>query len=439
MARLKNYNAINVVNTINAAVNKAYQYNLPAVTKQTFANFADQLRAAPEVIQNEWHKTLVNLIGLQKIKNARAYESPFKKLRGEDIRTFDVQLLAMDLVEVKNYDPKNDSVEFFEDEPVNIEAQYLTKPLRLKSSVSIVEEELYGALTSEAAFMRYMDGVERALFNTMEMADVAAFKELITKNIAEGNIYLSAIAKPEDKDTALAFAKALKVDVNDLKAEMTPVCNLAHFYTHTPEGEGVLITDNETGATMDTYVTAWAFNKSFVELSDNGRGISVKSGSFGDVFALYADREFFEIHGIAGFPKVTEQYFGNTLQKKLWLHYWVLYATSLFSNVIAYVPSASIGISAATLDTYDGVTAYDRGADGKIIVKTVTAPSGKIADKFGSFSISGNASSKTVIDEATGRFSIGDDETAATLTVTWTSHLNDNVTATKAITVNGNE
>ena len=431
-----NFSATNVINTVSAAVNKVYNYNFPAVTESTFSNFAEQLTLAPDAVRNAWHETLVNLVGLQKVKNARRFESPFRKLRGEDIKTFDVQLLAMDLMRVKNYDPRNDSVDFFEDEPVDIEAQYLTKPLKLQTAVSLVEDELYGALVSEESFLRYIDGIEASLYNTMEMTDVINFKELIKQNIAEGNIRLETAAKPVDQTTALAFSKRLKVLVNDLKAEMAADYNLSHMYTITPDGEGILITDNETGATMDTYALAWAFNKSFVELTENGQGINVKSDSFGDVYALYADREFFEIHNILGFPKTAQQYFGNSLQLKRWLHYWTLYAVSFFSNAIAFIPPASIGITAATLDTPDTIKAFNKGTYGKAIVKTITTASGKYGDKYGTFSISGNNSTKTVIDPVSGKFEIGEDETATSLTVTWTSHLDNTVTANMTLTIN---
>lgn len=433
------FNPVNIVNAVTSAVNKVYTANLPAVNKQNFSDFGKQLAAAPDQVRNAWISTLVNLVGVQKMMNDRAYESPFRALRGDELRAFDLQLLAMDLLNVKNYSPLNDAGDFFEDEPVHIEAQYIQNPVKQKIPVSVVEDELYGALTTEGAFMKYVNGITRVQYNTSEMTDVLNVKTLIKSALDQGLIRLETGTRPVDQATALAFSKKLKVIANDLKSEMTPDFNLSHMYTFTGEGDGVLITDVESMATLDTYVKAWAFHQDFADYFANGRSLTVKDGSFGDVFSLYVDREFFQIHDIIGFPKMTEQYFGNTLQMKRWLHIWRLYAISLFSNAVAFVPAASIGTGYTfTLGTFDGATAYDRGADGKIVVATMTGGTGAF-DRFGTYAITGATDSDTEIDPATGRFHIGSRETGDSnneITVTWTSHLDANKTATLKIGVN---
>lgn len=448
MPNYKNLNATNIVNVINNAVNKVYQTTLPAVTAGTFSSMADQLRVAPQNVQNAWHDSLINLVGMQIIKNKRSYESYFRKLHQGEIATFDVQLLMVDLIKARSYSPDADADDFFADEKADIEAQYANSILKAKFPVSINEENLYGAFISQDRFMDYMSTIESVLYSSLEMADVEAVEGLINQNIAEGNIYIEVSPQPVDQATALTFTKNLKAVAADMSVKMSPRYNLAAMNTWTPKDEGVIISDTETQAITETYSLAWAFNKDYLSLEQGGQAITMASGSIagGKVYALYADKLAFEIRNIIGFPKTVSQYFGNTLTLKRWLHYWALYTISFFNNIVAFADSDNVGISAATLAVKSGSTAINRGGKDKIYVSAITAASGKIADKFGAYTITGvDGSSQpvtlaagTTVNAVTGEVTVDKAETAVTLTVTWTSHLDSTVTATKSLTVNGN-
>ena len=99
----KKMTAVNVVNAVNNQIKKVYNVNLPAVTAQNFSDMAGALRAVPNQVQNDWLNSLVNLVGLQIVKNKRQYESYFRKLHLESIATFDVQLQMTDLISAKTF------------------------------------------------------------------------------------------------------------------------------------------------------------------------------------------------------------------------------------------------------------------------------------------------------------------------------------------------
>lgn len=442
----KNLNAVNVVNVINQEVNKVYQTSLPAVSASTFSGMAEQLRRAPQPVQNAWHENLVNLVGMQLVKNKRAFESYFRKLHLGEIATFDVQLQMMDLINARSYSPDADADDFFKDEKPDIATQYANSVAKLKFPVSINEENLYGAFISQDAFMNYMGTIETQLYSSLEMADVTLVKQLISENIAEGNIYLIAAKKVVDQATALSFTAKLKAIAADMAVEMSPKYNLSGYNTWTPKDEGVIISDTDTQAVTETYSLAWAFNKEYLALEQGGQAITMANDSIADgaVFALYADRYAFEIRNIIGFPKTVSQYFGNTLTLKRWLHYWALYTISYFNNIVAFADDSKIDSSAsATLSLRSGATAMNKGASDQVYVSALTVTSGYIFDKFGDYTISGATSDDTVIDAKSGKITFGKDETGTVaadtnyyVTVTWTSHLDANITATLAIKVN---
>ena len=449
----KKLKAVDVVNAVNNQIKKVYSVNLPAVTEQNFANMADALRAVPEQVQNDWQNSLINLVGLQIVKNKRQYESYFRKLHLEPIATFDVQLQMTDLIAAKTYSPNADSADFFADEQPDIKTQYVNSVIKLKFPVSINEESLYGAFLSTAAFDSFLNSIEVALWSSLEMADVTIVKDMISKNIEQGNVYLIPLAKPSDQATALAFTKEVKQIANDMKVEMSGEYNLSGLSTWTPEEDGMIFSDTEVEAVTDVYSLAWAFNKSLLELKKDGQFITMAKDALagGNVYALYADKYAFEIRDIVGFPKVAQQYFGNTLTSKRWLHYWALYAMSFFNNVAAFIKPAAVGLTAATLGTDDGVTALNRGGVAWVKVKTLTVPDGKYADKFGEFTVKAytvetveseevytevTPANGTMIDVHSGKLIISPNETADVVQAVWTSHLDSTVTATLGFTIN---
>lgn len=445
----KNLNAVNVVNVINSEVNKVYATNLPAVDDASFSGMAKQLRQAPQPVQNAWQENLTNLVGMQIVKNKRQFESYFRKLHQGEIATWDIQLQMMDLINARSFSPDADADDFFADEKPDIATQYANSVLRTKFPVSINEESLYGAFISQDAFMNYLGTIESVLYSSLEMCDVTTVKELISKNVADGNIYLIPIDKVVDQATALDFTAKLKAIAADMSVEMSPKYNLSGFNTWTPREEGVIISDTDTQAVTETYSLAWAFNKEYLALEQGGQAITMANDSIcdGAVFALYADRYAFEIRNIIGFPKTASQYFGNTLTLKRWLHYQALYTISFFNNIVAFADKNKVDstqVSSIALSLRSGNSGLNKGAKDQVYVSAMTIASGYVFDKFGDYAVSGNTSTKTVIDAKAGKITIGADETGSDVsgltgkyvTVTWTSHLDNTVTATLNIKIN---
>lgn len=444
----KNLTALNIVNVLNQQVNKVYPTSLPAVNKRNFSDMADQLRTAPAVVQNAWLDSLINLVGMQIVKNKRAFESYFRKLHVGTTTTEDIQLQMMDLIKAKAFNPNADADDFFADEKPEVGVQYVTSTVKNVFPVSINDEVLYAAFLSEEAFMNFIySTVDNVLYSSLELSDTLTVKELVSQNILEGNIYLVPMAKVTDQATALAFTAQLKAIANDMAVEPSAKYNFAGFMTHTPKDEGVIISDVDTQAVTETYSLAWAFNKDYLALEQGGQAITMANDSFADgaVFALYADRYAFEIRDKVGFPKTVSQYFGNTLTLKRWLHYQAIYAISYFNNAAAFADISKIDSSAsATIALRSGATALNKGAKDQVFVSALTITDGKIFDKFGTYTVTGATSDATVIDARSGKIEIGKDETGSAVedltgnyvTVTFTSHLDNSVTATLNIKIN---
>lgn len=437
----KNLTAVNVVNAINNSISKRYSITFPAITEKNFSDMSGQLSDAAPEIQNAWQDTLINLVGLQMVKNKKAYEGYFKKLYKADTPTENIQLIMADLLDVKTYSPDANAEDFFSDAKADIETQYVTSVMKTVIPLSENQDTLIAAFINTATFDQYLTGLTSRMFDTMEMFDVTATKELINQNIKEGNVYLKPLAAPIDKDTSLAFTKDVKKTSEDMRVEMSNKYNLSGMNTWTPSEDGILMLTTDAVATSETYNLAWAFNKSYLDLKKDGQAITIPSDGLagGAVYGAYFDRDMVEIRNKTGFPKVTSQYFGNTLTMKRWLHNQKIMALSFFNNGVFYIDPASVGLTSATLASRDGSVNVNRGGRKKLYVKSIVVPDGKYADKFGTWSIaakSGDLSANTYIDPYSGKLIVGRDETAATIVATWTSHLDGTKKATIDITVN---
>ena len=443
MARKNSLSAIGIVNTITRATNATASVQLPFVDKSTFSDFGKQLAMAPPEVQNGWIDNLINLCGMQIILGKRMYESYFKRLYREQTLTENIALYMVDAIKAKAYD-KEATTRILENEPPRVGVQYIQSVLKRQYQVTDIEDLLTSAFTSEGSFMSFMDAVTTQLYSSMEDDNVTMVKEMLNQNIAEGNIRLVPIAKPTSQAELLAFMYNVKKIGADWDAERSREWNLAGFRTFSPNADHYFLLNTDLDALNEVYNLPWAFNKSYLEMKSEGEAIVMGSGALsgGNVYALMFDRDFFQIRDRVNHPRFTSFFNPGTLSQNRFLTCFTVLSVAFFANACAFVAPSAVGIDSATVATRDGSNSADLGTVKEMYISSVTADTGKLADKFGKWSISGNTSDNTTIDEDSGELFIDANETGTLddgnyyITVTWTSHLDGNVTATKAIKLN---
>ena len=443
MARKNSLTAVGIVNTITKATNGVAEVTLPFVNKSTFSDFGKQLAMAPEAYQNGWIDNLINLCGMQVILGKRMYESYFKRLYREQTLTENIGLYMVDAIKAKAYD-KEATARILENEPPRIGVQYIQSVLRRQYQVTDVEDLLTSAFTSEGSFMSFMDAVTTQLYSSMEDDNVEMIKEMLNENIKEGNIRIVPIAKPNDQSSLLSFMVEVKKVGADWDAERSREWNLAGFRTFSPIDDHYFLMNTELDALNQTYNLPFAFNKNYLEMRAEGDAIVMGSGALsgGNVYAMMFDRDFFQIRDKVNHPRFTSFFNPATLAQNRFLTCFTVLSIAFFANACAFVAPSAVGIDSATLATRDGSDNADLGTIKEMYVASVTADTGKLADKFGKWSVSGNTSNNTHIDKDSGELYIDANERGTLssgshyLTVTWTSHLDNSVTATKAIKLN---
>lgn len=446
MARRNSLSAVGIVNTITQATNKVAEVQLPFVNKATFSDFGKQLMTAPDAYQNQWLDSLVNLCGLQVILGKRMYESYFKKLYREPTLTENIALYMVDAIKAKAYD-KDATSRILENEPPRVGVQYVQSVLKRQYQVTDIEDLMTAAFTTEGAFLSFMDAITTQLYSSMEDDNVQMIKELLNTNIAEGNIRIVPMSKPTDQDSLLAFMVDVKKIGADWDAERSREYNLAGFRTYSPNDDHYFLLNTELDSLNQVYNLPFAFNKDYLEMKSEGEAIVMGSSALanGHAYAMMFDRDFFQIRDRVNHPRFTSFFNPGTLSQNRFLTCFTVLSLAFFANAVVFVDPNYVGFAAAspvTLGTRDGSTNANLGEIKELYVSEITADTGKYADKFGKWSITGNTSNDTYIDEDSGELYIAKDEEGTEddgnyyITATWTSHLDSNVTESIAIKLN---
>lgn len=441
MARKRSLSAVGVVNTITQASNQVAKTQLPFVTESTFSDFGKQLTYAPDETRNAWIDSYYNLCTLQAILGKRAYESYFKKLYKEPTVSENIQLSMVDQIKAKAYD-KDATARILENEPPRIGVQYIASVLRRQYQLSENPDLLIASFLSEADFMNFTDATVTQMYSSMEDDNVTIIKEMLAQNFKEGNIRLEPIAAPNDEDDLKSFMRVVKRIGADWAAERSREYNLAGFRTFSPVDDHYFLVNTDLDALNQVYNLPWAFDKSYLEMKSEGDVITMGSSSLADgkIYSMLFDKDFMQIRDKVGFPKFTSFFNPGTLTQNRFLTVMSVLSVAFFANATAFIDPSNIDTAATVaLDVRDGSDHADRNTVKEMYVKTVTlSDNSKLFDKFGTWSVSGATDVNTSIDEYSGELTIGATEagTSGKVTVTWTSHLNSNITATKEITIN---
>lgn len=438
-----NYDYIAIVNAINKQMSGYYAYEFPVVDSSNFKAMAAAFLNAPQSVKNAYIDTLTNVMFNVAIKKVYTASNPFRKLYQGDITPAGdgnqyVEEVSIDQFIPLAYEITSTPDDYFKSAPPKVKVQYLCNVLRKKYLVSINQDVIAPAFNSLGQFGSFWESVLSRLYADMEEDDKEEIIAAIEAVISGGNMFLLPITRPVDSPTALAFSKELDVLSRDLSFRRSRAYNLQHLSTKTPEDEAIIIIAGDVIATQNNYNLAWAFNRSYLDLMNKGQIIALDSNGLCDnrVFGVYTDTDYFRIHNVEGFPKIREWSNGANLEDRRWLHSWKMVNFSYASNAIAFAEKDDIGIDKVDLLDKDGnnTGTVKKGKFIQLDNPKIEATSGKLADSFGTYTITGANDVNTRVDQD-GTVYISEDETATQITVTFTSHLDENVFGQYAITV----
>lgn len=412
-----------VLNEVRANASADYQRNVPLATRDNLSNIADTVMNN-QMLQNEYVAALVNRISAARF-TSKIYENPFNKfIKGTNRYGDTIEEIYVNLSQAHEYNPAIAENEVYKREIPDINAVFHRKNSTVFYKNTIQYDSLYASFLSDNG-MRSL--VARIVDGMYSSANRDIFQNTRALMSAYAKYYYPVLVPAPNASNANEIVTAIKTMSNMLMFNST-LYNRFGVDNWTPKDRQVLILRADVAAVLDVNSLAKAFN---LQYADFIAGTYVIIDTFGagmdNVIGILVDDEFFQIY--ENLKKFTENYNGQGLNWQYFLHQWMTYSVSPFSNAIAFVSAAPTDPTAVVI----APTAPEVAAGGNQQMTATITPN--TAPQGVRWEISGNKSNATYIT-ATGLLHIDQNETAASITVKATSNFKNTVSKTETVTIN---
>ena len=460
------------MDVINAILNEGYSVNYRDYVPIT-ATDADSIREIGKIImdapnlRNSFVTDLINRIILV-IVTSKMYDNPwarFKKGKLEMGET--VEEIFVNIARAELYNPAVADQTVFKRRIPDIRAAFHVVNSRVKYPVTIGNEELRAAFTTENGLYNLIEKIYESLYTADAYDEFNIMKYLIAVHIIAGHIKAFAIPAPTSEANIRADVTKIKAISNRMKF-MTGEYNLAGVKTHVQHRDQTVIVSADFDAAMDVQVLAAAFNMEKAEflskrllvdgfgtidilrLAECAPELCTNIEYDADGFVTAADLKYIsdeDLELLDTIPAVIVddaymQIYDNLitmedirnpdgLYTNAFLHCWKIYSIS------PYAPAATFTSETSSITAIDVSPATANSVRGGNVQFTAALTATGFVDRSVNWSVSGNAKASTTIDRS-GNLHIAADETAHTLTITAAANAAPTVTDTATVTVYDN-
>lgn len=432
----------NIVNTVRAAYANGesasginFADRIPECNLSTLQQIGEIFDSDSD-LANNFLKEIMNRIGLVDM-NYRRYENNLKLMKEGRLEFGEtVEEIAFGLVKAKcDYNEVDGVTDVFQLTLPEVASALHKVNFQQKYPLSITRATLRKAFTSESSLGSFIDGVMTTLYNSYEVDEQLAYKNLLLECLLQGNMKAIEIQPITDESTGKAFVKMIKSTATKMRFMNTNYSKygLPQF---TPERDLIVIMDADTDAAISVDVLAAAFNMSQVQFIESGIKVVIDYFPVEGVHAILADKRMFQIYDN---DFALESIYNPS--NRVWnyfLHVWEVISASPFMQGVALVDSTAGSVTAVTL-TPNTATVAKGGT--QVFTANVTATG--VATQKVNWAITGATSTNTNIkdtsndgtDTISSLLTVGVDETATTITVTATSVFDGSVSGTATVTV----
>lgn len=403
-------------------------------------------------VANTFLDVLVNRIGLVYIKS-RMYTNPwsmFKKGMMEIGET--IEEIWVDLATPFEFNRDRAESNVFKQEKPNVQVAFHHLNYRKFYKATVTEDELRQAFVSMQGVVDLISRIIETLVKSANYDEFITMKYLIGRMAINGSLYPAEIPEVSatNSDAIITVIKEISNTLTFLKRDY----NMAHVANATEKNRQYLISNSKFSAVNDVSTLAKAFNMEKAEflghqvMVDSFRPSATEIERYSELFAEdegyvpFTDAELALLDSIPAILIDDEFFmiFDNMLRAEAirnpeglynnhFLHKWSVFSCSPFANAILFTTTeptvTSVTVSPSSATVVAGATQQ--------LVATVVVTG--FADKSVEWSISGQTSEDTKIDQ-TGKLTVGEDETdAGTITVTAKSKFDSSKSGTSTITV----
>lgn len=411
-----------VLNDIRAHASLEYQRAIPAAVNENLEEIADAVMASAQ-LQNDYVAALVNRISATRF-TSRMFQNPYNKfIKGTNRFGDTIEEIYVNMANAHEYNPSIAENEVYKREIPDINAVFHRRNSKVFYKNTIQYDALYASFLSDNGMRSLIGRIVDAMYGAANRDIFMCTKKLMN---VYAPYYYKVSVPAATADNANQIVTTIKSMANMLEFP-SDLYNRFGVQNFTEKSRQVLILRADVAAVLDVNSLAKAFN---LQYADFISGTYVTVDTFGDgldnVLGLLVDDEFFQIY--TNLEKFTENYNGQGLYWQYFLHRWMTYSVSPFSNAIAFVTD---DITAPTTITIDPAAPNVPQGGNQQFTATV-APSS--AQQSVQWSIEGQKSGGTYIT-ATGLLHIDSEESAETITVTAKCPSAQSITKTATVTV----
>lgn len=398
---------------------------IPVCTQNTLAEIGEIFSNDPN-LANAFITELINRIGLVRM-NYRRYTNNLKTLKAGRLENGEtVEEIAFGLVKgVCDKDVETGVTDVFKITRPEVASALHKVNFQVKYPVSITWMELRKAFTSMTALGSFIDGVITSVYNSYEVDEQLAMKNLITEAAKLNFFQLIELPEPNNEASGKAFVKKVKATANKMQWMNTDY-NKYGIPQFSDKSDLVIILTADVDADTEVDVLAAAFQATAVDFVGTGRKIMVDGFGVPGLYAVVVDRRFFQIYDY----DFSMDWIYNP-SNRVWngfLHVWEVLSASPFMQGVAFVAPGSGTVTSVTVDPNTATVA--KGGTQKF---TAAVETEGIADSSVTWAVNGGGAGTAI--SANGVLTVAADQTAGQLTVTATSVADNTKKGTATVTV----
>lgn len=425
----KNPSNIDILNSVRNRMTSDYQQRIPEATKGNINAVVDSLWEY-KVARNDFTDALINLIGIQIIKN-NTWTNPFARFkRGKLLYGESIEEIAVGLLNAYTYSAQREYTEkdIFGREPNEVQSRFHKIDRQNIYKLSVNTTILRQAFYAEGGLSQFLVALMSQI-NTSDQWDEFLLMTSLFRQYDDRNGFyrvnvpdlLSGSASADDAKQFLVKARELADTLTFLSRNY----NAAKMPSVAQTGDLELFMTPRARAVMDVEALSAAFNVNSAELSSRVTVVPPENFNIDGCQAILTTKDFFVVADTVLEMETARNPVG-LFQNYFWHHQGV-YSVSPF--VPAIMLTSGEGTESIKVDTYvtgigsisyvdeDGATVTDltRGNIYQILGSADVSPVGADIDGL-RYVITGNTSSRTRVTAA-GYLIIGYDETAPSLSI----------------------
>ncbi len=411
-----------VLNDIRAHASLDYQRAIPAAVNENLEEIADAVMSSVQ-LQNDYVAALVNRISATRF-TSRMFQNPYQKfIKGTNRFGDTIEEIYVNMANAHEYNPSIAENEVYKREIPDINAVFHRRNSKVFYKNTIQYDALYASFLSDNGMRSLIGRIVDAMYGAANRDIFYCTKKLMN---AYSPYYYKVTVPAATAANADQIVTTIK-GISNMLEFPSDLYNRFGVENFTEKSRQVLILRADVAAVLDVNSLAKAFN---LQYADFIAGTYVTVDTFGDgldnMLGLLVDDEFFQIY--TNLEKFTENYNGQGLYWQYFLHRWMTYSVSPFSNAIAFVTGELTAPTAITIDPAAPTVA--QGGNQQFTAKVTPST----AQQSVHWEISGQKNGGTYIT-ATGLLHIDSEESATSITVTAKCPSAQTITKTATVTV----